>query len=271
MHCLSTWPVTVNYINLDLITLHGGSGEIVSSAMASYQISPPDKFNFREPDKWPSWIRRFQRFSQASGLTEKGEESQVNALIYCMGPEADNIMASLGLSEDDSKKIETVKAKFEAHFIKKTNVVFERAKFNTRKQEEGEAVDSFITSLYKLSEHCAYGNLRDELIRDRVVIGVRDKKLSMKHQMEESLTLGKAISIARQHEYVKQEQATLKQDSGITGESVDLLRAGKSFKRSSSATCSRCGKGAHHPKATCPAANAKCHRCHKIGHYQECC
>ena len=76
--------------------------------MASYQISPPDKFIFRQPDKWPMWIRRFLRFRQASGLAEKGEESQVNALIYCMGPEADDIMASFGLSEEDSKKFETV-------------------------------------------------------------------------------------------------------------------------------------------------------------------
>ena len=67
------------------------------------------------------------------------------------------------------------------------NVVFERAKFNLRKQEEGETVDTFITSLCQLSEHCAYGNLRDELIRDRIVIGVRDKRLSMKLQMEKGL------------------------------------------------------------------------------------
>ena len=93
-----------------------------------------------------------------------------------MGSEADDIMGSFSLSDEDSKKFGTVKAKFEAHFIKKRNVVFERAKFNTREQEEGEAVDSFITSLYKLSEHCAYGDLREELIRDRIVIGVREKK-----------------------------------------------------------------------------------------------
>ena len=82
-------------------------------------------------------------------------------------------------------------------------MVFERAKFNLRKQEKNEAVDTFITSLYQLSEHCAYGNLRDKLICDRIVIGVRDKKLSMKLQMEEGLMLEKAVAAARQHEYVK--------------------------------------------------------------------
>ena len=37
-------------------------------------------------------------------------------------------------------------------------------------------------------------------------------------------------------------------------------------------TCIRCGEGPPHPKRTCrPAATAKCHRCHKVGHYQEVC
>ena len=254
--------------------------------MASYQISPPEKFNFQQPDTWPKWIRRFERFSQASGLTDKGQESQVNALIYCMGEEADDIMSSFGLTEEDSKSFETVKTKFESHFIKKRNVVYERAKFNLRKQEEGELVDTFITALYKLAEHCEYGNLREELIRDRIVIGVWDKKLSLKLQMEDGLTLEKAISSARQNEAVKKQQAVVRcEDATGTGESVDRVGARKavsgrkqtndapprSTQEKAKATCLRCGKGPPHPIYHCPAKYAVCHKCHKKGHYQECC
>ena len=64
----------------------------------------------------------------------------MNTLIYSMGNEADDILRSFGLSED-SKKYDTVVAKFESHFVKRRNVIFEWAKFNMRKQEEGEAVD----------------------------------------------------------------------------------------------------------------------------------
>ena len=188
--------------------------------MATYQITPPEKFNFKEPDSWPKWIRHFERFSQASGLTEKSSESQVNALIYSMGEEADDILFSFGLTDEQSKNFETVQEKFEQHFIKKRNVVYERAKFNLRKQEEGEHVDPFITDLYKLAEHCSYGNLRDELIRDRIVIGVKDKKLSMKLQMEEGLTLEKAISLACQSETIKKQQAVVRHEE-LTSESVD--------------------------------------------------
>jgi hypothetical protein len=47
-----------------------------------------------------------------------------------------------------------VKEKFDNHFIVRRNVIFERAKFNKRKQEDSENVENFVTSLYTLSEHC---------------------------------------------------------------------------------------------------------------------
>ena len=37
-----------------------------------------------------------------------------------------------------------------------------------------EPVDAFITALYSLTEHCGYGALHDEMIRDRIVIGIRN-------------------------------------------------------------------------------------------------
>ena len=95
--------------------------------MAAFQIAPPEQFNFNQPDKWPKWIRRFERFRDASGLSQKGEVHQVNALVYCMGDAADNILCSLGLS-DDKKVYETVKTKLESHFVKWRNVIFKCCK-----------------------------------------------------------------------------------------------------------------------------------------------
>ena len=85
----------MNPLQSCFILIHGGSG-----GTATYQITPPEKFNFKEPDSWP------KRFSQASGLTEKSSESQVNALIYSMGEEADDILFSF---DEQSKNFETIK------------------------------------------------------------------------------------------------------------------------------------------------------------------
>ena len=44
---------------------------------------------------------------------------------------------------------------------------------------------------------------QDELIRDRIVVGIRDSHLSEKLQMYTNLTLEKAIAQSRQVESVK--------------------------------------------------------------------
>ena len=151
-------------------------------SVANYQVPPPDKFSFK-PEDWTRWIRRFERFRKATGLDQKSGDNQVHSLVYSMGEEADDIMVSFGLTADDAKQYELVKNRFESHFIIKRNIIFERAKFNLRSQQEGESVETFITDLHCLAEHCEFGVLKDELIRDRIVVGLKDKKLSEKLQL----------------------------------------------------------------------------------------
>ena len=177
-----------------------------------YQVQGPEPFSFSSPSEWPKWIRRFDRFRIASGLIDKSDVEQVNTLIYFMGDTADDILLSFGLTADDQKVYKKVLDKFESHFIVKRNVIYERSRFNSRRQDEGEAVDDFITSLYALSEHCSYGALKDELIRDRIVVGVCDRQLAEKMQLDEKLTLEKAIKMARQHEAVRKQQKELRGD-----------------------------------------------------------
>ena len=175
-------------------------------SFTTYQVTPPSKFSFKSSE-WTRWIRRFERFRIATELDKKEEEKQVNALIYTMDDEADDIITSFDLNEVDMKSYETVKNKFETHFIAKRNVIFERAKFNVRVQTEDELVESFITDLHCLAKHCEFGVLKDQLIRDRIVVGLQNKKLSEKLQLDPKLTLAKAMAQARQSEEVKKQQS----------------------------------------------------------------
>ena len=138
-----------------------------------------------------------------------------------MGDEADDIITSFALSEEELKSSETVKRKFENHFIAKRNVIFERANFNIRVQKDGEPVESFITDLHCLAKYCDFGTLKDFLlrspttirsrinIRDRIVVGLRNKKLSEKLQLDPTLTLAKATEQARQSEEVKKQRSVI--------------------------------------------------------------
>ena len=52
--------------------------------------------------------------------------------------------------------------------------------------------------------------MKDEMIRDRLVVGIKDQTLSECLQMEPDLTLDKAKKMVRQREAVKEQQVILK-------------------------------------------------------------
>ena len=64
-------------------------------------------------------------------------------------------------------------------------------------------------SLYELADNCEYGLLRDEMIRDRLVVGIRDSNLSEHLQLDADLNLDKAKKAIRQREAVHEQQQTL--------------------------------------------------------------
>ena len=53
-----------------------------------------------------------------------------------------------------------------------------------------------------LSDHCNYGTLHDEMIRNRIVVGIRDCTLSEKLQLDTELTLTTAAAKVHQAEQV---------------------------------------------------------------------
>ncbi len=55
-------------------------------------------------------------------------------------------------------------------------------------------MNQLITSKHALAEKCNYGTLHDELLRDRLVFGLRDSTLSEQMQLDRELTLEKAIN-----------------------------------------------------------------------------
>ena len=150
---------------------------------AQIPLIPPEGFDFAHPDSWTKWKKRFERYRSASGLSEKDEAVQVSALIYAMGDSAEEIFDSFGLSETDARKYDQVTERFQEHFVKRHNPIYERARFNQRSQQPGESIDSFVTSFHSLAEHCEYGALREQMIRDRLVVGLLDPNLSERLQL----------------------------------------------------------------------------------------
>jgi len=153
-------------------------------------------------------------------------------------------------------------------------VIFERARFNRRNQHPGELADDYITVLHQLAQGCEYGEMTDELIRDRLVVGIRDESLSEHLQIESKLTLEQAKKFIRQREAISQQQSILKGNNDSPTETLEPMYVNKPIQgkkalgNSSQMShrqplpvqtryCRRCGK-ASHPRQTCPSYNAIC-------------
>lgn len=149
------------------------------------KLNTPDRFDFSDPGGWTRWRSRWRRFREASGLDTGPEKKQINTLIYTLGEQAEDIVLSRGIEETD---YESVIDAFDNYFGVRRNLVAERAKFNKITQGN-DSMDVFIHNSYRQAEYCDYQALREELIQDRLVVGIAEDKLSEKLQTEADLTL----------------------------------------------------------------------------------
>ena len=113
--------------------------------MAEIRLQPPEPFNFRNPDDWPRWKRRFQQFREASGLDESSETKQVSTFLYCLGEESEAVLTSTNATSEERKEYKKVVEKFDSYFQVRKNVIFERARFNKRKLQRSTSWSSTIS------------------------------------------------------------------------------------------------------------------------------
>ena len=255
-----------------------------------FQIQPPNPFNFKHPDKWPKWKQRFEQYFHTLGLAaSKDKKRQVSTLLYCLGEDTEDVLSSTNISTEERALYSTVMAKLDDYFRVRKNVIFEQARFNQRNQLLEETTEEYITALFSLIDSCDYGNLKDEMLRDRLVVGIRDAGLSQRLQMDSELSLAKAMKLVRKNEAVKQHTSQL-QDHPTTRQSADLAAINKrplsqhkksfrSVHKDDAMTsrptaspqarkpCFRCGKAAHPRGTDCPASGATCKRCKRKGHF----
>ena len=132
------------------------------------------------------------------------------------------MLDSTNITTSQRKKYDTVIAKLDSFFHVRKNTIFERAIFNYHCQGEDETAEQFISALFAIAENCNYGDLRDELIQDRLVVGIRDTALLERLQTDADLMLDKAMRAVRQCEAI-QEQQTVLHNNEAANENPDKL------------------------------------------------
>ena len=103
-------------------------------------------------------------------------------------------------------------------------MIAQRFTFNKQVQHEGETAAEFVAELQKLSEQCQFRASLDEMLRDRLVCGVKDGRLQWCLLAEPDLTFRKAYKLCQASELAKKNaeklQAGQKQSQKMAGASV---------------------------------------------------
>jgi len=147
-------------------------------------------------------------------------------LLYCIGPEAENVLESANAMEEDRKKYSTILTKFDYFFQVRKNTISEWANFNCHCQHEGETAEQLVIAvLLNLAENCAYGDLKDELICNHLVVGIINNILSERLQMDSGLTLAKAMTAVRQREAVRSQQSILQ--NSTAADQLDSVKSAR--------------------------------------------
>ena len=228
---------------------------------------------------WKQWKKVWQRYEIATGIYKQENLVRVSTLLSVIGEEAVKAFDTFAWGEGQSENsITDVLAKFDEYCEPRTQVIYERYRFNNRKQEPGESISAYVTELRVIAKNCAHDEITpDEILRDRLVLGVRDEKVRERLLRVNDLTLSKAIDICKAAEQTSQQ---LKLLASGTEESVGAVRTQQRNEPPQNTRrprdppiqrteCRFCGY--QHGNRQCPAKGQTCHKCGQKNHFQSRC
>lgn len=238
------------------------------------RILPPPTLDFSAAniaEKWRKFKQRFELFLISEEKDKKSDAVKVALFLQCAGEEAIDLYNTFGLPPTASAKLEDVYSKFEDHCNPRKNLTVERFHFNRIQQKDNETFDQFVASLRQQAKWCEFGELRDGLITDRIVIGVRDESLRERLLRRADLNIDAAIEMGRAAELVQKRTAELRAASGGASavDRVTRSRPATDHKRASGPSCNHCGY--RHGDRTCPAQGKRCRKCDGLNHFASCC
>lgn len=183
-------------------------------------LPPPQPFHFINSlenitsgnlsKEWQKWRDSFLIYYAACELGTKAEKVQVSILLHIIGEQCREVYSQF---EEKVEKLQDLLNKFDSFFLPKKNLTIERHKFFNRNQGQGESIEQYAYELKKLASSCEFKDLNEDLIRDKLVCGIRDDMLRERLLREPDLTLKKAVEISNLAQISKMQACTIKSES----------------------------------------------------------
>lgn len=243
------------------------------------KVEPPPPLNVKKgAAEWKLFKQMWENYCIVAGIKQEGpgaDSAYTKALfLHTLG--IDGLEVYNGLELQAEHTVKDVLAAFDKHFIGETNETYERFTFNKRDQKQDETIEDYIAALRTLAKTCNFCDcLFDSLLRDRLVLGIRDNKTRERLLQKAKLNLRTCVEMCRAAEATHQQLKNLGSVSAGTDEACAVSETsgkGKSLKGARKnnhpgINCKFCGRSHPLRKEECPAWGKICKNCSRRNHF----
>ena len=273
-------------------------------AQSPFNVSPPPPLKLKDnkSEEWKLFRQLWDNYVVITELQKKDKKYQRAVFLNVIGPEGLRLFNTLKFStlEDGTKEdeydITLIVHKMDTIIVGEVNETYERYVFNRREQGPQETIDEYVTTLRDLARTCNFCEcLQDSLIRDRLVLGIKDPPTRKTLLQKKNLTLETAIGICRSAEATSHHLRDIGEDPTCAVHAVKprISRQGQKFAKppgkggstTSSKShkehrqrdkdklikCKFCAKTHKMSRDVCAAYGKLCSVCHKMNHFAVCC
>ncbi|CAC5376393.1 unnamed protein product [Mytilus coruscus] len=211
-----------------------------------------DEFDDNSED-WIEYTERLNHYFIANNI-ESMEKKRAIFLSAC-GKKTYKLMRNLNAPQKPGKKsYDDIVKLVTDHQNPKPSSIVQRCIFNSRSRQPNESVSQFVAELRQISEHCDYKATLDDMLRDRLVCGIKEDRIQRRLLAEPGLTFKKAMEVATAMEMAAKNAQDLQVQEPKPVHKVTVRNE----------ECYRCG-GPHNAH-DCKWKDAKCYAYDKKGH-----
>lgn len=241
--------------------------------------------------EWPKWKKKFLNLMRATGKMTGTDLDKTSALLWYMGDRGEEIfdtlypndgdIASLFVEPEENEEegdeqpaaltFDDVLGSFDDYCLPQKNLAIESFKFHTIMQKEKQNFAEFETELRTQMKYCEFDcescgqTFADRMLRDRIIVGIHDKKLQLKLLDGRDEALLNVIEKCKVYEVAYANKRLLEKGSEKVDAKVDAVdAAASSTDVVRKYNCFNCGRPfAPNHLENCPAKDVDCRSCGK--------